>query len=306
MQHGVNDESIRLLLFLKEKEKAVRKGGNLNTDRLSVLFSAYRKKIFMCKETGYTEAVKTLQLALMTGPSNACFTDYCLERGLFYNLTMIVRCYADSEGEVLSEAFMDELEKKTGRNNKKNLLPLYCQIQAVLPERKREELAEMIKKKPEKCTVRGLYYVLSDFSVRFSPSIRDHFMESIRKTDAAAKKRADLSNPLYALIRLFKEGCIPSAALFPAEGAEEDFIELALYPEKADLKRFGYGWWKLLTPLDLKKILSDPERQDFFEEIMSVDSPEFCSVKALACSLRKDLAFRRMIEKDEKRRGIVS
>ncbi len=306
MQQIVNDESIKLLLFLKEKEKAMQKGEDPGNDRLSVLFSSYRKKILMRKEKGYSEGVKTLQLALMTGPANPYFVNYCLERGLFYNLAMIVRCYADSREDALQETFVIELEKKMKRKNSKNILPVLCQIQAVLPDSKKEELRREIEKKPEKCTMQGLYYVLSDYFISLSPSITDYFRTKIRKTGVITRKKADFSNPLYTVIRLFKEGCIPSVTMFLDETADVDLINLALYPERTELGEFGQAWWKILTPQDYKKIFSNPEKQVFFDEIMSVDSPGFCSLKALVCSLRRDLAYRRIIEKDEKRQGNIS
>jgi len=307
MQQCINDESINLLLYLRKMEKDLRKKTGRKTesepsDRLAILVGAYRNRISSLNENERSSAVITLQLALMTGPSNRDFMDLCIKRGLFHNLVQIARCYMSSGETILPSEFIKTFIGKSGYKREDNLLPVLCQIGSVMPDDEMIRLSEMIGNKPEKCTMQGLYYALSDHLVKMNPSISDYLAGQLKEYELShgKERKASFDDPIYVLLRLYKEGSINSISTFLKGVEDERIMNIAFHPERLMPDDFEPDWWRIMSMHDHRKILSKPEREEIFEKIMTVKSPAFCSLKAALCTAYKDMAYRRLKNKRER------
>ena len=312
MQQCINDESISLLLYLRKKEKELRRktGGKADrssdpADRLSMLLAAYRNKISSLNEDERSSVVITLQLALMTGPSNREFMDLCIKRGLFHNLVQIARSYIALDEKALPGDFIKNLIEKSGYKREDKLLPLLCQIGSVMAEEEKAVLSEKITAKPEKCTLQGLYYALSDHLIKMEPSVSDYFAKQLREYGQkhGNNRKASFEDPVYVLLRLYKEGSINAISCFLDGIGDERIINIAFYPERLTAADFEPNWWRILSMHDHRRILTRPGGEAVFDRIMSVKSPAFCSLKAAICSAYRDMAYRRIKNKKEKKAG---
>ena len=273
----------------------------LDEDGLVRVYSDYRRRIVKYTDKSFHDAAQVVRRALMLSLVNEEFTAFCCEKAFYHSLAMTAKCSEFKGCIFIPEGFFRDFMNADRNIPEETLLSVLCQSASLFRGRCRKKLLEFLTDEREKCGVREMYYLLSDYFIKYDKDIERYFRDEIIRTHGNGRGHMTpgLNDPVYVLLRLYAEGCIGSVSSFKDILADEPAFMMTEDPAGFDFTKFDPGWWRLLSPKACRYILSRPGRKTVFNRIMDMKDISCCQIKALMCTLKPELAYQRIRDKKD-------